>query len=171
MQGRSPRLNANHLFTIFLMFQKINIYYYNYKNLTGSFFLLGFYFFCLNPILGQGKQVDIINSDVLENVTIKGNTVKKLRGNVVMRQDNTNFTCDSAFIYSTSNIVKSYGRITVLQNDVRIAGDDGTYNGNTRGVDLGGKVVTLADSKSKITTTKMNYNMNRSEERRVGKEC
>ncbi len=131
-----------------------------YKNLTDAIYLLGFCILnCLSAYAQNNKPMEIKHADVWERTVSKGQAADKLRGGVVLYQNPTSLTCDSAISYSGSNYTKALGRVNVTQGNVVITGEQGDYYGNNRKVDMIGKTVTLQDPESRITTTKFNYGL------------
>lgn len=107
----------------------------------------------------NGKPLEIKHADVWERVVSKGQSADKLRGGVVLVQEPTTLTCDSAISYSGSNYTKALGRVNVTQGSVIITGEQGDYYGNNRKVDMVGKTVRLQDPETSLTTTKFNYGL------------
>jgi lipopolysaccharide export system protein LptA len=141
-----------------------------YTHLTKARLLLGLLFVVMVSLSQNlyaqtqttqgGKPIQIQHADLWERNAKGGTTADKLRGAVVLVQDPTTLTCDSALFYSSTNFAKALGHVNVQQNGVNITGEQGDYFGGTRLVDMVGKTVVLRDENSTITTTKMNYGLN-----------
>lgn len=80
------------------------------------------------------KEVEILNSDILKFKTFEdGTSVRKLIGNVELKQDNTLMFCDSAYLYKESNTLDAFGNVKINESDSLFAYSDFLkYNGNTK---------------------------------------
>lgn len=109
-----------------------------------------------------GKIIEILSARELEVITAtKGNTqeLRKLVGEVVLRQGNATMKCDSAYFYSTDNNVQAFGNVVIEQGDsVTIKGDRLFYNGNKKTAILS-RHVFLTDKKADITADSLHYYM------------
>lgn len=111
--------------------------------------------------LAQNTQVEVINADefIYDNTT--GIETQLLRGNVHLRQKETDFFCDSAYLYPQTNVLTAFGNIRFIQKKSRketinVSGDTLIYNGNTKLGNLFGDVV-LQDGETTIRTNRLDY--------------
>jgi len=85
---------------------------------------------------------------------------ERLLGNVVIRQGNTRFYSDSAYLDDKKNSFEAFGNVHINVNDtLDVYGDRLFYDGNTRVAEIFGNVK-LVDKKATLTTTHLVYNRN-----------
>lgn len=110
----------------------------------------------------EGKIIEIISTRELEVFTATKTNPQELRklvGDVVLRQGNATMRCDSAYFYSTDNNVQAFGNVVIEQGDsVTIKGERLFYNGNKRTATLSRRVF-LSDRKADITADSLYYYM------------
>lgn len=105
----------------------------------------------------QGSPLDIINTDVFRQEEINGRVVRKLLHNVHLRQDSTDFFCDSAYHYVDSNIIFAYSRVKILMSrKISLYADRLTYDGETKIANLYNNI-TLRDSAVTLRTNRLTY--------------
>ena len=110
----------------------------------------------------QEQKVKIEHADELEGAVIKGEEVRKLRGNVLFSQDNMKLYCDSAYQYASKNSIEAFGHVKIEQGDsVTITGKNLTYNGNTKIAKMRNNVV-MKDQNMTLYTDHLDYNRNTS---------
>jgi lipopolysaccharide export system protein LptA len=86
-----------------------------------------------------------------------GKELRKLSGQVRLRQNNTLVYCDTALIDQNDAILK--GKVVILQGDtVRIFADSAHYFGTIKQSDLFGKVV-LENNTQKLFTKRLHYDL------------
>lgn len=106
------------------------------------------------------NQVEIIKADSLVGLNQAFMEVRKLMGNVSLRQGTTLLYCDLAILNSTTNNLEAYGKVRILQADtVTITGDTAFYFGNDRKALINGRVK-LDDKTIVLTTKKLDYDLN-----------
>jgi lipopolysaccharide transport protein LptA len=115
------------------------------------------------PLLthAQTTQIEVINADefIYDNTTAI--EIQLLRGNVHLRQKDTEFFCDSAYMYPQTNILTAYGNIRFIQKKadgqiINATADTMLYNGNTKLGNLFGDIV-LQDGETTINTRRLDY--------------
>jgi lipopolysaccharide export system protein LptA len=115
----------------------------------------------INPNNDSTKIITIIHADTL--IVLQGNdstSTTKLTGNVLLRQGNTTFSCDSALQNNITNIIDAYGHIHINQADsINTYGDYLHYLGNDKEASLQ-KNIMLTDGKMVLTTSQLDYNLN-----------
>lgn len=85
--------------------------------------------------------------------------VRKLLGNVKMRQGDVIMDCDSAYFYSNRNAVDAFGNVHIVQGDsLDIYADSLKYNGDEKIADLYDNVK-LIEPRMTLTTKRLTYNM------------
>jgi lipopolysaccharide export system protein LptA len=85
--------------------------------------------------------------------------VRKLIGDVRLKQDNTLLYCDSAYQYEESNYVEAFSNVHINTNDtVHIYSDILKYNGNTKKARVE-KNVRMNDNSMQLTTNEMDYDI------------
>lgn len=85
--------------------------------------------------------------------------VRKLLGNVKMRQGDVIMDCDSAYFYTKRNAVDAFGNVHIIQGDsLNIYADSLKYNGDEKVADLYDNVK-LIEPRMTLTTKRLTYNM------------
>jgi lipopolysaccharide export system protein LptA len=111
----------------------------------------------------KGDKIELVppkGADYLEGVTINGKQIRKLIGNVHLRQNTTLIDCDSVYLNSAENSIEAFGNVRILQSDtVTLTSNRATYDGNTKQAKAFGNV-TLTDPQSVVTTEQLDYNLN-----------
>jgi lipopolysaccharide export system protein LptA len=108
------------------------------------------------------NQVEIIKADSLVGQNTPFMSVRKLMGNVALRQATTLVYCNLAILNETTNILEAYGKVKIIQADtVTITGDTAYYFGNERKAKINGRV-RLDDKTIILTTNKLDYDLNSS---------
>src|SRR5688572_8738906 len=81
----------------------------------------------------QRTPVTIENADILEYIVNDSVKVRKLSGNVRLRQNEIEVNCDNALYYAEDNRVDAFGHVHIRQADsINIYGDTLHYDGNTK---------------------------------------
>ena len=104
------------------------------------------------------KKIEILGADVLTTGTVNGEKVRKLIGNVKMKQDDVYMDCDSAYFFTNRNATDAFGNVYIHQQDLQIYADSLKYNGDDRIADLYGNV-RLIEPRMNLTTKRLTYNM------------
>lgn len=106
------------------------------------------------------KTIEILSADLLEVETQKNQELRKLVGNVALKQGNTTIYCDSAYFYISQNNAQTFGHVRIEQGDsVRIRAEKLFFNGDKRTATLS-KNVYLSDKKAEITADSLHYYLN-----------
>ena len=107
----------------------------------------------------QKKDVEIITTDVFHFAKFGKDSVqiRKLLGNVRLRQDSTYIDCDSAYQFLDSNVVIAKGHVVITMPQSRtIYADDLLYQGDTKILTLEHNV-RLQDTSITLYTDKLIY--------------
>ncbi|WP_082893701.1 OstA-like protein [Rufibacter ruber] len=106
----------------------------------------------------QGQRVEV-SSSTLQAGTYKGEEVRRLIGNVVMRQGATTVTSDSAYQYvKDRNRLEVFGNVHITQETMEATSATGTYDGTRRMANLRGNVV-LRDQEMTLNTPTLEYDL------------
>lgn len=105
----------------------------------------------------ESRRVEIVQANSLEGVKIGGEEVRRLRGDVIFKQNTTLMYCDSALFFEKSNSIDAFGDIRIEGPDVKMIGKTLHYDGNTKQAIIT-KDVQLTDGKMTLTTQTLNYN-------------
>ena len=106
------------------------------------------------------SQVEIIKADSLIGMNQPFMQMKKLIGNVGLRQGTTLLYCNLAILNETTNILEAYGKVKIIQADtVTITGDTAYYFGNERKAKINGHVK-LDDRTIILSTSILDYDLN-----------
>ena len=104
--------------------------------------------------------IHIINADVLEFEKLEDKEVKKLLGNVEVKQKDATLWCDSAHFYFTESQIKAYQNVHIKQGDsIDIYADRLVYDGIKRKALLYDNVK-LDDKESYIESNFLVYDLN-----------
>lgn len=133
-----------------------------------SCFALFLLFFSLNaqaqvPAMPPNpNQLTINYADSLVGFNQPFMQLRKLIGNVSLRQGTTLLYCNLAILNETTNILEAYGKVKIIQADtVTITGDTAYYFGNERKAKINGRVK-LDDKTIILNTNKLDYDLNSS---------
>jgi lipopolysaccharide export system protein LptA len=107
------------------------------------------------------KQINIMHADKISfKKTDSLNEYQILVGNVAVQQEKTLFYCDSAAINTKANVLESFGKVHINDNDsLHIYSDYLKYLGKEKKAFLTGNV-RLTDGKGTLTTSKLDYDLN-----------
>lgn len=127
------------------------------KNLPYIF--LGLFLMAVSHSFGQGKQIQIVNSNTFEQIERNGGKIKKLIGDVHLKQNTTQLYCDSAYLFDETNFVESYGHVRINHQDsVTFYGDFLRYDGNNRTAVLQ-QNVSMVDQSAVLTSNELLFDM------------
>lgn len=102
------------------------------------------------------SKITILKADVGEFIVVKNETVRKLLGNVLLKDNDALIFCDSAILDNVNNVF-ARGKVIIQQPDsVTMFADSVIYNGATRQADMFGDVI-LVDKSKKLFTQKLHY--------------
>jgi lipopolysaccharide export system protein LptA len=105
------------------------------------------------------QKLKIETSEQVEGFSKGGHELRKLSGNVRLRQENTLVYCDTAIIDDYTNNAYLKGNVILLQGDsVRIFADSAHYVADIKTSDLFSNVV-LVNGKQQLFTDKLRYDM------------
>lgn len=108
------------------------------------------------------EPIDIINADELQYNEAGSVAVRKLVGNVQLKQQDVILYCDRADFFFEENIVDAFGNVHIRQGDsIDIYGETLHYDGNQKKARLN-KSVRLTDSHMVLTTDDLDYDLNTS---------
>jgi lipopolysaccharide export system protein LptA len=155
------------------VFEMQHRYLYNF--LKGLGILLGFILLCtevaaqqaptLPPPAQGGNQIIIDSTDVFYFSSFGPDSLKirKLLGNVILRQDTAVLYCDSAYQYLDSNFIEAFGRVRIIMNQHlpdsmrrTIAANKLTFDGETKIINFWDNVV-LTDKQVVLRTPRLTY--------------
>ncbi len=110
---------------------------------------------------GQSQPLEILNSDITSfEKSNAGASVRKLIGNVHVRQDTNVVWCDSAYYYKDRNVLDAFSRVHVQMGDsINLYADRASYDGNTKIAEVYSNI-RLTDGKATLTTNRMTYYRN-----------
>lgn len=112
-------------------------------------------------VQANDNRVEILHADSLVGILQDGVMVRRLVGNVRLKQKTTLVNCNIAVLNELTNVVDAYGKVRIMQGDsVTLTGDSATYFGNVRQANLRGKTVSMKDKESTLTSKKLDYDLN-----------
>ncbi len=115
------------------------------------------------PVQDTSKitKVKINFSDFAEGYNENGQDVRKLLGNVELRQDSVFLSCDTAIVDITANNVVAMGEVIIQQGDsLNVFSDSLHYNGNKKIAKLYNDVV-MENNDQKLFTDFLTYNLDK----------
>ena len=131
------------------------------KYITQYFIFL--FLLIVQPLWGQQQVQDttsklkVESSETAEGFLRGNREMRKLSGNVRLRQENTIIYCDTAILNLDDAVLK--GNVVIEQGDsVKVFADSALYYGGNKQSDLFGKVV-LQKADKKLFTKKMHYDV------------
>lgn len=105
------------------------------------------------------SKVEILSSKTGEFIQYKNELVRKLKGNVKLKQKDAILYCDSCILDNENNVF-ARGNVVIEQGDsVKIWADSARYFGFIRTADLFGDVI-LENNTKKLFTEKLHYDLN-----------
>lgn len=109
----------------------------------------------------KGQYIQVLKADVFRRDKQDSLlTLNILVGNVVMKQENSLFYCDSAIQNISSNIIEAFGKVHINDSDsIHTYSDYLKYFGETRIATLRDNV-RLTDGKVNLTTDELEYDLN-----------
>ncbi|MBC8321697.1 MAG: organic solvent tolerance protein OstA [Bacteroidetes bacterium] len=120
--------------------------------------LLGAFFILTSIVAQQKSKVNIEHADYFRYNAKFGRDIQRLIGNVVIRQDSTLFSCDSAYINEAKNSFEAFSNVHIKVNDtVDVYGSRLLYEGNTKIAEFFDSVK-LVDKNTVLTTDHLIYN-------------
>lgn len=113
---------------------------------------------CVSAQTGLSR-IEVLGANTFEFDQLNGVKVRKLIGNVRLKQDNVLLSCDSAYQFEERNYVEAYRNVHIIANDsVHIYGDILKYEGNTKKARVE-RNVRMQDQTMKLTTSDLDYDM------------
>ncbi len=104
------------------------------------------------------EPIEILNSDVFEFATWESKPIRKLVGNVILKQKNTFMYCDSAYHFTKENSIHAFSNVRMMMDDTtQLKGDKLFYNGNTQIAEVFHNVQ-LTDKKTTLYTDYLVFN-------------
>lgn len=130
-------------------------FYLYYKN---GILLLALLVLACKPICAQDK-LEMLNTDILELGKVNGQSVHRLIGHVVFKQQGMLIYCDSAIKPVKKNEpIHSYGHVKMTQGDTTtLTSHTMTYDPETKVAIFRGNVI-FRDKKTTLTTEVLEYN-------------
>ena len=107
----------------------------------------------------SSNRLEIISTELFFFGDFQGDKVRKLLGNVHLRQDSTDMFCDSAYHFVDSNYVIAFSNVKIVLSEAtgrEIRGDKLTYDGKTKILNIYDQVV-LQDTSLTLTTDQLTY--------------
>lgn len=104
-------------------------------------------------------KIQVLGARSFEYDQMASGKVRKLIGDVRLKQDNTLLYCDSAYQYEETNYVEAFSRVHINANDsVHIYGDVLKYDGNRKKARVENNV-RMNDNTMQLTTTDIDYDI------------
>ncbi|MGC8823170.1 MAG: OstA-like protein [Bacteroidales bacterium] len=110
----------------------------------------------------ENKQIEILNTNVLEYNKKSGIEARKLIGNVQFRHEQAVMYCDSAYFYTDENRVEAFGNVSIHQGDtLHLYGKNFQYDGDSKKVRMRDNV-RLVDKQTTLTSDYLDYDITQS---------
>jgi lipopolysaccharide export system protein LptA len=108
----------------------------------------------------QKRIIEIVQADVLEGIETDSAKIRKLLGNVILRNEDVLLHCDSAYHFFERNYLDAFGHVVIEKGDsIRLTGDTLRYFGDKRTANIKGKKVVLTQADMRLTTTALFYDL------------
>ncbi len=112
------------------------------------------------PQKKKTRRIEILHADLWEVDEKIDKDLQQLEGNVVLRHNDVNMSCDSAYYYPNKNQVKAFGKIHIEQGDtLHLYGDYLFYDGAIEFAFVEGNVE-LIDKETHLYTSAVTYDFN-----------
>ena len=109
---------------------------------------------------GEKRRIEVKNADYMELRTNLDVQIRRLIGNVKIKDADAWFFCDSAIVNVTYNTIDAFGHVHIKKGDtLDIWGDKLFYDGNTKTGNIT-QNVKLKDRKLLLSTPILDYNLN-----------
>ncbi|WP_028979639.1 OstA-like protein [Sporocytophaga myxococcoides] len=119
------------------------------------FFLL---VFIPDLVNAQGK-IDLVQAKELEGITVNGVNIRRLKGDVIFKQQGTYLYCDSAYQNPKNNSIEAFGNVRMNQGDtVNLTCRNLLYEGNTKKT-IAKRNVVLKDKTMTLFTDVLHYDV------------
>ncbi|GAB2777268.1 OstA-like protein [Rhabdobacter roseus] len=107
------------------------------------------------------EKVELLpGSDSLVIFNENGLEIRRVVNNVRFRHQGSILYCDLAIHNVSTNLIEAYGNVKIVQGDtITVTGDTLFYYGNTRLAIMSGRRAVLKDSKSTLTSRRLEYDM------------
>ncbi|MDR2359121.1 MAG: hypothetical protein LBD87_04900 [Prevotellaceae bacterium] len=119
-------------------------------------------FCCFSGILSaqpedQRKIVEMIHVDSILSMSYNGRTINRFFGHVQLMHNGTMMSCDSAYIFSSSEF-EAYSRVVIVKDGTTLYGDRLHYDGAASMAKVRGNLVRLTDSTATLRTQHLDFN-------------
>jgi len=105
-------------------------------------------------------KIQLVHADILEYDEQSGSKVKRLIGKVIFKHDKVLLHCDSAYLYSETNMLEAFSNVHIEEgNSLNLYGDFLKYDGNTKKAEFHGNVKLLHNDMT-LTTEHLNQDLN-----------
>jgi lipopolysaccharide export system protein LptA len=125
-------------------------------------YIIPLFFSVFNSFSQENKseRFELLQADELIGDTYRGQSVRKLIGNVIFKKNDGFMYCDSAYQYVNKSDIDAFGHVKMTQGDsVTIWGDSLFYNSQSKMARLRGNI-TMVDRKMKLVTRFLDYDLN-----------
>jgi lipopolysaccharide export system protein LptA len=107
-----------------------------------------------------GSKIQVIGAKTFEFDQMNARKVRKLIGDVRLKQDNTLLFCDSAYQYEETNFVEAFSNVHIQMNDtVHIYGDYLQFDGNQKKARVE-RNVRMNDRSMQLVSNEIDYDLN-----------
>ncbi|MDR2801858.1 MAG: hypothetical protein LBB31_01400 [Prevotellaceae bacterium] len=102
------------------------------------------------------KTVEMIHADSILSMPYNGKTINRLIGNVQLMHNGAMMSCDSAYIFSSSEF-EAHSRVVIVKEETTLYGDRLHYDGATSMAEVRGKLVRLTDNTATLRTQHLDF--------------
>jgi lipopolysaccharide export system protein LptA len=108
----------------------------------------------------MGSKIQVLGAKTFEYDQRNSSKVRKLIGDVKLKQDNTLLFCDSAYQYEETNFVEAFSNVHIQLNDtVHIYGDYLQFDGNQKKARVE-RNVRMNDRTMQLVSNEIDYDLN-----------
>lgn len=126
------------------------------KNMKNTLIILINLLLFVPKIINAGEPVYLEFADTLAGEQDSTSNIRKLIGNVRLRQGNVRLTCDKAIQYMTSNKFDLIGNVVIKQNTITLKAKSIYYDGDTYLATSNDKIE-ITDKETKLTADRGIY--------------
>ncbi|MDR3350169.1 MAG: hypothetical protein LBN98_00785 [Prevotellaceae bacterium] len=120
------------------------------------YFLLNAFPLLAQPAADNRKVVEMIHADAIRSMPYNGKTINRLVGHVQLMHNGAMMSCDSAYIFSSSEF-EAYSRVVIVKDNTTLYGGQLHYDGATNMAKVRGSLVRLTDNTATLRTQHLDF--------------
>ena len=105
----------------------------------------------------NSEKVQIINADLMVGSQTESGLIRSYFGNIILKHNNIEARCDTAYQYFTNNSVKLLGNVFIKQDRMILKSSIVRYDGNS-GISYADKMIEITDGDTYLAASQGRYN-------------